>query len=315
MLSCRCGKTFPLVHGIPRLLTEELRPDPAAPEALPLPPEAGAPAASDGVQRKACGAGKSCLVCHCHLGTFGQAELCRKCTAELLERGLDKKTLAGLYDALEQQAVSNTFTDYTISDLFVEWLAKNQSRDARILEIGCGGGYLCDTIWQQGFTDLIASDFNGRVVETAIERFPALQGVVMDSAQMAFAPESLDCVVSVEMVEHLLDPEQHFREVCRVLRPGGSYLLRTPNALAATLYYRWSGRYDMAIWHPSTFACNDLEKQLQRAGFEVDHLVPGSLPKSQVAKLPFLLKFLARVPLRWTPLVLRPSICVVARKR
>jgi len=320
VLSCSCGRSFAVTRGIAHLLADTLCdaslssgcPSGASPPSPVTPPPAAT--RQQGSRSGDCRSGKSCLVCNCYLGSAVQVELCRSCTAKLLRQGLNKKVLSGLYEALELRAKSNTYTDYTISDQFVEWLAANRGRDARILEIGCGGGYLADTIRREGFENLLASDFNARVVETAVGRFPELQGVVMDSALMAFAAQSLDCIVSVEMVEHLLDPEVHFDEVARVLKPNGVYLLRTPNALAASIYYRMAGRYDMGIWHPTTFSSASLQESLHRRGFEVQHLAPRSLPKSQQGKLPRLLKFLGSIPMHRVPLPLRPSICIVATK-
>lgn len=313
-LFCDCGRRYAVLRGVPRLLEDQSPPSPPAQEMVAGEDAGAATAAPERGEIKGSAPGKSCLVCGCHLGST-QVELCRNCSAGLLRQGLNEKVLAGLYEALELRAESNTYTDYTLSDQFAEWLAMNRPKDANILEIGCGGGYLAEAIRRKGFDNLLASDFNGRVVETAVARFPGLQGMVMDSARMAFAAGTLDCVVSVEMVEHLLDPERHFDEVARVLKPGGVYLVRTPNALAASIYYRWAGRYDMAIWHPSTFSSSKLHKSLERRGLAVRHLTPGSLPKSQQEKLPRLLKFLAAFPLHLVPIGLRPSICLVATKR
>ena len=44
-----------------------------------------------------------------------------------------------------------------------------------------------------------------------------------------FADASFAAAVSDYVVEHLADPREHLREVFRVLRPGGAYVLRTPN--------------------------------------------------------------------------------------
>src|SRR5439155_7421146 len=52
-----------------------------------------------------------------------------------------------------------------------------------------------------------------------------------DISALPFADRSFDLVTANMVVEHLGDPEQQFREVARVLRPGGSFLLHTPNAL------------------------------------------------------------------------------------
>src|SRR5688572_7661336 len=44
-----------------------------------------------------------------------------------------------------------------------------------------------------------------------------------------FRDKRFDAVVSNYVVEHVVDPSSHLREVFRVLRPGGVYVLRTPN--------------------------------------------------------------------------------------
>jgi 2-polyprenyl-3-methyl-5-hydroxy-6-metoxy-1,4-benzoquinol methylase len=44
-----------------------------------------------------------------------------------------------------------------------------------------------------------------------------------------YASESFHACVSNYVVEHVADPAAHMREVARVLRPGGTYVFRTPN--------------------------------------------------------------------------------------
>ena len=52
-----------------------------------------------------------------------------------------------------------------------------------------------------------------------------------DIGSLPFRDESFDLVTANMVVEHLVDPERQFREIGRVLRPGGRLLLHTPNAL------------------------------------------------------------------------------------
>jgi SAM-dependent methyltransferase len=52
---------------------------------------------------------------------------------------------------------------------------------------------------------------------------------VFDGVRLPFDDESFDGCVSNYVLEHVEDAESHFREVRRVLRPGGTYLFRTPN--------------------------------------------------------------------------------------
>jgi SAM-dependent methyltransferase len=53
-----------------------------------------------------------------------------------------------------------------------------------------------------------------------------------DVGALPFADESFDLVTANMVVEHLDAPEKQFREVRRVLRPGGAFLFHTPNELS-----------------------------------------------------------------------------------
>jgi ubiquinone/menaquinone biosynthesis C-methylase UbiE len=50
-----------------------------------------------------------------------------------------------------------------------------------------------------------------------------------DVANLPFADASFDLVTANMVVEHLSDPIAQFREIRRVLRPGGTFLFHTPN--------------------------------------------------------------------------------------
>lgn len=52
-----------------------------------------------------------------------------------------------------------------------------------------------------------------------------------DISTLPFRDETFDLVTANMVVEHLANPEQQFREVCRVLKPGGVFLFHTPNEL------------------------------------------------------------------------------------
>ena len=52
---------------------------------------------------------------------------------------------------------------------------------------------------------------------------------VASGAAIPFATASFDVVLSFDVFEHIHDSDQHLRDVVRVLKPGGRYLLQTPN--------------------------------------------------------------------------------------
>lgn len=99
--------------------------------------------------------------------------------------------------------------------------------DARILELGCGPGYLWEAnanrvppAWELTLTDLS----NGMVREARTRL--ADKGLdaafdVVDAQQIPFADERFDAVVANHMLYHVPNRERAFSEVRRVLEPGG----------------------------------------------------------------------------------------------
>ncbi len=62
---------------------------------------------------------------------------------------------------------------------------------------------------------------------------------VFDGRNFPFPDAHFDACVSNYVLEHLEDPEQHFREVARVLRPDGAYCFRTPNLCHYVAFASW----------------------------------------------------------------------------
>lgn len=105
----------------------------------------------------------------------------------------------------------------------------------RVLDIGAGEGYLAqrvhDLILARGYAakveacDLFPNNFRASEIEChAINLHGGL----------TLPDQCIDLAYSVEVLEHLEDQFLFFREVHRVLRPGGRFILTTPNVLSLT---------------------------------------------------------------------------------
>ncbi len=113
---------------------------------------------------------------------------------------------------------------------------------ARLLEIGCGrGGF---SRWLAGLdgVTVVAEDFARAAVRMALDHTRgAARPVAVAAADILAIPHrdaAFDVVVSCETVEHVADPAAAVRELARVLRPGGTLVLTTPNYLGLMGLYR-----------------------------------------------------------------------------
>ena len=100
-------------------------------------------------------------------------------------------------------------------------------RGKRVLEVSCGHGggasYVVRTLAPAHYTGL---DLNPEGVAfcTARHRLPNLEFVRGDAQRLPFPDGSFDAVLNVEASHCYPDLPAFFREVARVLRPGGSFL-------------------------------------------------------------------------------------------
>jgi SAM-dependent methyltransferase len=62
---------------------------------------------------------------------------------------------------------------------------------------------------------------------------------VFDGGVFPVGDATVDACVSNYVLEHVADPAAHFAEVRRVLKPGGGYVLRTPNRYHYVAFVSW----------------------------------------------------------------------------
>ncbi len=95
---------------------------------------------------------------------------------------------------------------------------------ARILEIGAGP----DNRTSRFLATL--GELHGVDPDAAVLQNPSLASArTLREGRFPHEDASFDLCVSNYVLEHVEDPVTHFREVARVLAPGGAYCFRTPN--------------------------------------------------------------------------------------
>jgi SAM-dependent methyltransferase len=256
-----------------------------------------------------------CLLCGARF--TGRAFVCRPCADRYRSGPIPDEVLRRFYQQvdLEYPEWANTYGNYNPPAALLRY-AGQLDRNSRILEIGAGGGYLLEDLWRLGFRKLTGSDITATSLAEMRRRDGALAVVGADAETLPFRSETFDVVITSDVIEHLPRVDQHLAEVLRVLRPGGRYLLKTPNRRPAEMYYRLRGLYDYHIWHPSMFTPREIRRTMREFGFHVGFLPVESLTAAQLRKIPGkpLRRMLGRMPIGRMPVWARPHLEIVASR-
>ncbi|MGN6612195.1 MAG: class I SAM-dependent methyltransferase [Angustibacter sp.] len=131
-------------------------------------------------------------------------------------------------------------------------------RPGTALDVGAAGGGNTRVLRRLGW-NAIALEYGPEGAQVAHERgLPTLRG---DATALPVADASLDLVVAFDVLEHLDDDDAAVREVRRVLRPGGRYLVAVPCDPRL-----WSA-HDEAVGHVRRYTRATLSSLLVRGGF------------------------------------------------
>lgn len=117
----------------------------------------------------------------------------------------------------------------------------------RVLELGAGTGFFSLNLKLAGLVeDVHVSDLSPGMVEAAKTNAARLgftiQGQVADAESLPYEDDSFDLVVGHAVIHHIPDVEVALREVLRVLRPGGRFVIAGEPTTIGHWYARHLGR-------------------------------------------------------------------------
>ena len=134
-----------------------------------------------------------------------------------------------------------------------------------VLEAGFGEGYGADLIAGVA-RRVIGVDYDDSAVAHVQARYPRVEAVQGNLAELPLPDAAVDIVVNFQVIEHLWDQGQFIAECARVLRPGGLLMVSTPNRIT------FSPGRDTPInpFHTRELNAAELTELLLEGGFVMD---------------------------------------------
>ena len=147
--------------------------------------------------------------------------------------------------------------DYVIDQICAEY-GRDPKGDRpfaglRLLDIGCGGGLLCEPMARLG-AEVVGADAAARNIPVA--RVHAEQsGLEIDyrhttAEDMAAAGETFDVILNMEVVEHVSDPLAYLTACREMLKPGGLMVCSTINRNPKSYMMAIIGAEHVMRWLP-----------------------------------------------------------------
>lgn len=128
-------------------------------------------------------------------------------------------------------------------------------KPTRVLDIGCGNGLLISQL--QNAPELAATEFSG--VDVYAQKPQMFSYTVADiTKRLPYRSGQFDCVILGEVIEHVPNTDYVLREINRVLRPGGTLIITTPNLVS------WFNRILVPLGIQPLFSETSSERKMGR---------------------------------------------------
>lgn len=164
----------------------------------------------------------------------------------------------------------------------------DKSKNACILDMGCGNGFLVNYLISQGY-NAYGTDASEKGIAIAKQTHPHrffVQDLSTDKLPDELQSLKFDSIISTEVIEHLYDPAGFIEQCKQILGDSGTIILSTPyhgylKNVMLGLFNKWDTHID-PLWvggHIKMWSKATLTKLLTNGGFTVTNFKgTGRLP-------------------------------------
>lgn len=197
-----------------------------------------------------------------------------------MSRIIDKKWLYKYYNSQDNDThrmyEGGGFREYkqirrlaVISELIAPWNLKG----TYVLDVGCGDGHAASLLLKGSDFVYVGFDYSQHKLKAMCMRNHNSSVMVGDAENIPLADESVDYILCLETLEHLLEPAASISEMARVLKSNGTCLISVPvNSLVQPSVKRiirkvkGSSIFDE---HIQTVTARTIRSTLEQSGFHI----------------------------------------------
>lgn len=168
--------------------------------------------------------------------------------------------------------------NYDEPTVYIRKCFEKQSRNSRVLDIGCGAGRFLHLLSEMGFSDLTGLDLSFSGVKHVKKHVSEAKTIQTDATSLPFKEDSFDIVLMVGIVYEIEDKKAHykvFEEIHRVLRQGGLFIFvnNSPYNLGEKIFTLTESfklkKTDKEFFFVWRYTYNDVRKLSKKAGLSI----------------------------------------------
>ncbi len=183
-------------------------------------------------------------------------------------------------EAYALRALRHASADFSRAELemVLDWRRDNPPKS--LLDLGCNTGHPLHFLCQGWRAEGTGLDVNRAAIEEARKNFPQHCFELYEGAILPFENGKFDHVALHHVIGHLADPAATLSEIYRVLCPGGTLSVITPNSR----YKIWQFPFNLIRGYrpdPTVvryYGKSSLTQALNRAGFRLERLITQGSP-------------------------------------